>query len=128
MSETGTETVDKATTSVPIGTTIEVNDTRLSDIFTTAIEGGINYWAEVREYKWDVMPVTTFHAQIVELDDGATPLTIDITTITKGLSLYAERYGLGLLQGVVDEDDGDFDAGDADVIVQLGLFGEVVYG
>jgi hypothetical protein len=106
--------------------------------FTTALEGGINYWAIVDVYHWDQ---ENFHAVIRDTVDEDKQHTIDRAVIERGLGLY---YGGYLVDGYGDKkhhvsadvrefidscgDDGDMDAGDADTVVQLGLFGKVVYG
>lgn len=124
-----------------------IYDQMIADIFTTAIEGGINYWSWTDEYHWmkedGSYDFFNFYAVIEETDNGPKH-RIDRETIVRGYILATESY-----QGdeiywstsaplskkkilspsyVDDEDAWDFDAGDADIIVQLGLFGEVVYG
>jgi hypothetical protein len=99
----------------------------LKDVLTTAVEGGIQYWANVRIY----------HPDRVELDDdGGNPHTVTTKTISHGISL-ARRVGLKSLSGddyvkewwLADNgEDGDYDADIADQILQLGLFEKVVYG
>jgi hypothetical protein len=115
------------------------------DIFCTAIEGGINYWASVNEYHWSFPggggDRLGFYADIVdEVHTGSidtdTPVEyrIDLSTIRKGLELArtgdgSPKWSIDGPPSVVPRDtDWDFDAGDADMIVQLGLFGEVIYG
>jgi hypothetical protein len=104
--------------------------------FSTALEGGINYWSVCHEYHWDR---EDFFATIT--DNEGTIHRIDREVIERGLGLY---YGGYLVDGYGDKkhhvsadvrefidscgDDGDMDAGDADNVVQLGLFGKVVYG
>lgn len=123
-------------------------DEMLLDIFTTALEGGIGYWSVCHTYRWqkdDKPDLMGFHAIVddIERDTGATGIRIDRDTIIAGLDLlvskdwsphnepaHIERAGRMLIAGISPEGYEllDFDAEDADVIVQLGLFGEVVYG
>ena len=123
-------------------------DQLLLDIFTTALEGGIGYWSSCQEYHWsnDAMGKRLgnieadhkgFYALIAEEDgDEQIPHTIDRSVIAKGYRLATTdwRHRIAWSSGqepslVVGPDtDWDFDAGDADAIIQLGLFEEVRYG
>lgn len=111
-------------------------DDLYKDIFVTAIEGGINYWAEITDYQWNR---TDWYANFVEIDneeDGDT--TIDIYVIRKGANMLNDKKYGGIPDTVGDVyrdylslnnlDNSDVDATVADVIVQLGLFGKVIYG
>ena len=119
----------------------------LKDLFTTAIEGGINYWADVTAYKHSI---NDWFATI-ETED-VTETRIDEKTILKGIKLFAKetdserenknihpdsdhanlsRICVQLVNpyGPVTElDFFDYDCLDADAVVQMGLFGEVIYG
>ena len=115
------------------------------DILTTAVEGGINYWAEIHHYKWrDADGGTDVEAHAVLTDaealDGKMH-TVCLATIRKGINLLRNGGGHHIkpapewfhkkwrdaYAGCGDAS-WDFDAGDADCVVQAGLFGEVVYG
>lgn len=110
----------------------------LSDIVITAIEGGIGYWSRVTDYTpvlADYTPDNVTTASIVETGDGdvSDPHTVTIETIARGLShVRTEHHDYGNRSRFVaadrDNDAGEFDSCDADVLVQLGLFGEVRYG
>ena len=129
----------------------------LADVLTTAVEGGINDWAYVSEYKHEYTPVPvaeTFAivhevdpSDVEEDDEGYAirGLRVDIDTIAKGIGVIkswkAERdfqpnyFGDGgaywrefLLADRTNGDDGDYDAIVADWIVQAGLFGTIIYG
>lgn len=119
------------------------------DILVTAIEGGINYWATVLHYKHDMHPTTAelgprCHAIIVEDEDGAESKTIDTAAIRKAMSILHKGGGYSTRPGAEAPDwwkkkwrrayqdcaDGswDYDASDADAVVQVACFGEVIYG
>lgn len=122
-------------------------DQLILDIFTTAMEGGINYWSWTHEYHWmkhdGSDDFDNFYALIEETDDGPKH-RIDRKVIEKGYTIATEELQADeifwsmsapiskkkmLSPSYVDEEDAwDFDAGDADIIVQLGLFGTVFYG
>lgn len=110
-------------------------------MFTAAIEGGINYWAEVFRYRWSKggpdheADFDGFHAVIAETEGGENH-RIDREVILRGLGrLFAGEYaGLHtssaarIMSAALGGDAGTLDAGDADALVQVGLFGEVVFG
>jgi hypothetical protein len=122
----------------------------LFDIFVTALEGGIGYWSRCSKYRiWtpntrtsrgdEVADLANFHAVIHTgscAPEGKGEHRIDRSTVTRAFSrmrsgdvkhLPAEvrkRY----VRAYREHDAGDIDAGAADNIVQIGLFGEVVYG
>lgn len=123
-------------------------DQLMLDLFTTALEGGIGYWSTCSEYHWadhrdpdwPERDFKGFFATIHEMDDESdfedwSTYTIDLDTVERGYALAIAGWRDKIAWStdpppiVVDEDtDWDFDAGDADAIVQLGLFGDVRYG
>lgn len=124
-------------------------DQLMLDLFTTALEGGIGYWSECSAYHWMIGPPSDdvtrpsvsdfndFYADIIEYEpDGDGRHRIDRRTMRRGYDLARGdwrdkiRWSSGEPPPWVvhDDTDWDFDAGDADCIVQLGLFGQVVYG
>lgn len=124
------------------------------DLIITAIEGGINHWAQVLIYKWTDPDLgrgdkVSAMARIVDTrDDGATyDVTVPkiVAAIVKVMNgevkpfysdgytkTYAQRLaGLfdELSKGVeLDETEYDHDADDADCMVQLAVLGDVRYG
>lgn len=136
-----TDTVT-APTNPPVGDNPAL-DQLLHDTFTTAIEGGINHWARTHTYHRtiDELGVTDdlagFYAVVAddEDDNPATEHRIDRGTIWRGLQLIAYtddkvalRYVAKARTAIDRPADADIDADDADVIVQAGLFGKVVFG
>lgn len=120
----------------------------LNMVFTTAIEGGINYWASVNHYKWsngapDYEMVVEFEGVLQDYED-AKKYTVNADVIKRGIRLaHTNRLKIGdkyqrdaiiaLHWGINRNhqnyrDEADFDATTADIIVQYGLFGELVYG
>lgn len=133
----------------------------LTDILTTAIEGGVQYWAAVREY---VHNGDDPHAILIDHDEdggceevGCCLNRVDLDVIATGVNRIVNSHqdqipGLPNWQRKVvraaarqndacpeitmkDEDrpgfgnfGSDIDADVADNILQVGLFGEVVYG
>lgn len=122
----------------------------LQSIFITALEGGIGYWCNIIRYRWSkagageglVDDIDNFRAEIQE-DATGKRFTIDAEVIAKGLNALADGsatfggqplntdghlFKLARALNGPEGNDVDFDAGDADSIVQAGLFGDVVYG
>lgn len=125
-------------------------DEFLNDIIIGSVEGGSNYWAQCSHYQYvDDDGTTKFvvgsrtasdrtdtYAVLHDMEQDATaePLVVDKTTVRKGI----EKISAGgvvnwLLTDAIkyadkNNDAGVLDAEGYDVIVQAGLFGEVVYG
>ncbi len=127
------------TQPVTLTLTCEVNKAALHGLFTTALEGGIGYWSCATEYHWSLPDggddLDGFYATVEETEEDE-PVThrIDAACILRGLQFFAQpgqgyRHVHSVARAVLfGDDDLDYDADDADAIVQAGLFGEVVYG
>ena len=123
----------------------------LTDILTTAVEGGITYWAAVTEYRWWSPTldggtaahddgIATGYATITDAEGEGRCYRVTTDTIAAALrTINAGPLG-GLdektrrLIVANDHANGDaehfdvIDADSADVIVQVACFGDVVYG
>lgn len=111
----------------------------LADVLTTALQGGINYWAGVgsaatrntESHGFENLTATILDLAEVEGGQHDAVQHIDYNTITRGLRLARrigpERPHLALADRTNGRE-GDFDAEDADIVVQLGLFEHIVYG
>ena len=126
----------------------------LSDVITTAVEGGIGYWAKVSEYRWyspsldggsathedgvanayvtvheregHDMELVSESGTHVGLDDVASAIaTISDPSVV--LALHND-YRKRITAASRFNDAGDLDAGDCDVIVQVAVLGDVIYG
>lgn len=129
-----------------MSTTPTPRDELLHVLFTTALEGGIGYWSVCERYHWsnDDEGRTGhmdedwfgFYAIITETEGNLLRARIDRSVMARGYSLATSTDWRSRLcwssepppPVVTPYTDWDFDAGDADMIVQLGLFGDVVYG
>lgn len=117
---------------------VEIPASALQDIFTTALEGGVNHWSSCSKYRWENRQPADVYAVIHDSEDDDKEFRVTIDTILLGLQRLisgeakihiAEQAIRRMALGVaVDPEDYDYDAGDADNIVQAGLFNEVVYG
>lgn len=106
----------------------------LEDLFITALEGGINYWARVVTYHYTD---GEFIAVILDMEEDDEQHTVDRKVMSRGYRLacgeWRDRLAWSserppMVVTAASRDGWDFDAYDADMIVQLGLFGKVVYG
>lgn len=117
---------------------IELSDKEVVSIYTTALEGGIGYWAIADEYKWQylyedwendiVHPLEPDQVLVVlsdTEDDHFKDEQLTPAKIRAGVKLLIEKYPH--MYQILD-DQFHVDADGADAIVQLGLFGEIVYG
>ena len=102
----------------------------LENIIICAVEGGSNYWAEFTEYD------PTDGQVSVRVRDREEPSTtvhlIKPKAIMHGLQILMEEMPNSIAaKNVLMEITGDYghvDADDADAILQLSVFGEVIYG
>ena len=118
------------------------------DILTTAIEGGVNYYlcldnttedwvASRKELKektgeapcycdvaFDLMEKGK-SVRFEDQEDHNRPYELTLENFKKGCSLYAQHSGKNIHKMI---DESDFDAEDADCIIQFALFGELMYG
>jgi hypothetical protein len=116
----------------------------LSDILTTAVEGGISYWSAVHQYQYELDGEIRVHvgeregdeprATVFEINDAGddfngTRHEITLDVILRGVRIASQIDGYDVVREATSElDAGMIDANLADDIVQLGLFGLVVYG
>lgn len=120
----------------------------LEDILTTAIEGGISYWAvlcndtpewEKAEKQLKASGVELFYGNVAskvllngdaikfedaEGEEDDSDWTLDMEKFKKGCALYEKERG----SLSANLENGSFDAVEADCLIQMSLFNEVVFG
>lgn len=106
----------------------------LEDIMVIAVEGGINYWADVELYTRDrVILVDQYNGEQYEVTPEVVSLGLQRLSQGEGYSKSKEtpawfrKYWRRMYADVL-ADDADFDVTDADVVLQAALFNEIVYG
>ena len=123
----------------------------LSDVIITAVEGGIGYWSYVRNYRHgcpkdgnDEARVPA-HVELCDHDDGevrrdatdAKWMPLDNKVVAKAfkaimgqdeIPFASLNWRKRMVAAYWANDSGDIDSGDADMVVQIALFGKVVYG
>jgi len=115
----------------------------LFDIFVTALEGGVGYWAQSSVYKWtkdgtdNEEDLDNFHSIVTDAEDDEAfeESTINQDTIVKGINKIIKgevQINDTMRQNItiasIRNDAGMLDANDADAIVQVGLLGEIMFG
>lgn len=116
----------------------------LENLWVTILEGGSNYWVDKIDY--DKPKGMLFKDDLPSLKSGAHLAENFEVTIHHGADEWDPRdhgetikvktfdviyYGIKMLSDDVKltiMNDGDWDANDADHVLQLGVFGEVRYG
>ena len=117
--------------------TIIVTNNDIDDIMATALEGGINYWADqaetvgtLREEDKDLyISETISRGYTVEIHDAEEGeiYQLDLEKLLNGIT-YGVQNGFVEINNGGTIDTGDIDAIAADVIIQAALFGDVIYG
>ena len=134
---------DRDSRRLTVNMKVNVKEQMLADIICIAMEGGIGYWLSADEYHTkgldDGHPDTVL-ATVREIDDNGEPtgdaIRITTNTIYAGIcimllddSCCRDDIRRIVQMSLVDPDNAaDIDSEVADVIVQLGLFGRLVYG
>jgi hypothetical protein len=131
-------------------------DQMLWDVFVTALEGGVNDWAACKSYRCFKDDNATdnldgFYAEIIDADyrEGDPDAEFPLTRIDRALMAKAfERVAAGPIEGwhesyrnkflmmlqarLAGMDDNrvdvDYDAYDAQGLVQVGMFSKVIFG
>tara|TARA_R100001163_G_C5009168_1_gene155690 strand:+ start:391 stop:831 length:441 start_codon:yes stop_codon:yes gene_type:complete len=115
------------------------------DVFETAIEGGIDYWADIHEWVSDDEG-RAWYAKVTVKDDyyedvagsvidwwtimsgtqrlATQPPANDVTTVTQVIAALKEAAATDDYEKFLNMYDVEW----ADIIVQYGLFGELVFG
>ena len=125
-----------------------LDEAGVKDILCTALEGGIGYWACLLnddpdwvaardklkaatgekpcydEVAYEVL--STGHSIFFEdAEDDEEKYELTWVGLMEGLRLFEEMRGKSLYYLI---EDGDFDADDADAIIQLAIFKEIIFG
>jgi hypothetical protein len=113
----------------------------LFDVFVTAMEGGIGYWAYAEEYHYSnngTEDLEGFYALVSDCEGDETfpdNSTINQKVIVTGVNKIindkdvkiSETIRKRIAKASMLNDAGIIDADDADCIVQVGLMGELVF-
>jgi hypothetical protein len=119
--------------------TLEVRDTFVQDLLTAACEGGSAYWLRgAVHYKLDENSAPEYVEKVTKCFDAEDRSTkfedITLDTVRLGIKrivqgeLVRPDIKSTVLRCLMDGDCSDWDAETADVVLQVGLLGSVVYG
>lgn len=123
---------------------VSVNEILLHDVLVTAVEGGISHWAAVEACTMTEHPTEGEWYEHLEVRDryesDSKRFNLNVETVLIGFrrllemnqhelakAYTNERFQGRMLAAIVEQDAGNIDASDADDLVQLGLFGKLVY-
>jgi hypothetical protein len=131
----------------PVNVQIQISDDLLSDVLTTAVEGGIGYWSAVtdcervnggeRDLCWlsvTLAPYPDDEWGVFDLNDKR-PLVVTLRDVARGIELIlTNKVGIRadlkaqVALALGNPEDADIDADAADCIIQAACFGEIVFG
>jgi hypothetical protein len=119
----------------------KVTESMIESVIVDGFEGGIGYWCgHIGDYLGDgKTPVREGKPKNMAMSTWCTNLILEGKTIQLFVPDEEKFYGLtleGLKKGFTDylkrrphlDFDGDADAGDADCIIQIALFEEIIFG
>lgn len=118
---------------------LTITDEQINDIVSTAFEGGINYWCSKSEVIGGDYLGCNYGSEVIskggkillhEVEDdhvdNEEEYTLTKEKVLAGIQLFVEK---GFTQDDhIKLDLENYDANDADLIVQYGLFGKLVFG
>lgn len=117
-----------------IGITVDLSSEFQEDVISIAIEGGINFWGTPKRKQAHTLIYTVTPT---EDPDDFPPFDLSRITVVDGVRRILnareprpvrEDIQATILQAVLNDDASFIDAECADCIVQMGQFGEIVYG
>lgn len=125
----------------------EIPEQLIRDIIITACEGGIGYWSQLESYDGPAidegaegsLPLRIREIEEEGWDESTTVYgpwrDLGIPEVISGLQKMVQEWPDRLdtqrmMQAIANYDSGnyDFDAGDADSVIQFALLGELTYG
>jgi hypothetical protein len=105
---------------------IELSSDDMENIICASFEGGSTYWCSQadpqHEETDDYCPEGWAYQLINSEEEDNAPGILNAETLHKGVMICLEKFPLHV------QLDGDFDASDADAIVQCAVFGDIIYG
>lgn len=122
---------------IDIAKTVKVTAQDIDDIVATAFEGGINYWCGSARVVGDYLGEYASEqisrggeVILTDFEDEEEEYTLTRSKLLKGIKLAIDRDYYSDYEWVYGDelDPCQIDAEVADTIIQLALFGEIVYG
>jgi len=132
MSQTATTNLAPAEPRAPFMTkiTMEVDPQAIDNLMSDALDF-CAYWCRRVAVAGATPEGAEYRSEVVSrggklkfyLNDQPATLTLDRASFLTGVARYAESHGKWVLSPA-----SDYDAADADAVLQLALFGEIIYG
>lgn len=128
---------------IPVSISLKLTDEDLEDIMCSALEGGAGYWAVLdntrEEYmdapKEETVVETTMKILLkgggvtfMDSEDWKTKWVLTLEKLLRGIKMWAEDWDGNRFIDGGNLDIGMIDANEADSILQLALFKDVVFG
>lgn len=110
--------------SFQIPHTTSITEEQIDDIMTTALEGGITYWAAGCVVKDQPEGAAEIHWASEVISKGGSVKILDRED-GKWLTLDRDAFLKGVAKAEIDLE--NYDAIDADRVIQFALFGKMVY-
>lgn len=106
-----------------ITTTTRVTDEDIDDLLVTAFEGGITYWCDAVRVRQEPSEDYKFASEVLTREG-----TLELYDSDEGEWRLLTMPMLLKALSDVSFDFDDYDAGDADTVIQKAIFGGIVYG
>lgn len=120
----------------PLNVPHQVSIAFLNSVLTTAVEGGIGYWAHCDNVERDdELNVTSVRIEDAEEEGAFEPQVLNHVSVHGGIDLILSgsvqitpttRWTIA--NAVANNDPGNIDVEAADAIVQVAAFNEIVFG
>lgn len=117
---------------ITVSITREIEDSDIVDSIVTALEGGSNYWYELKIDTKDfgnldkapserivLAALSGYNIHVFDVEEGNYLGDLNKETIERGIKLFIQNHG---------NFDPAMDADDADKLFQYIVMGEIVYG
>lgn len=120
-----------------VSLTVALSDEFMNDVLITAVEGGIAYWARLVQPGDSPDSYVGMLIEEQEPSEGDTPkrAILNADLVARGIAAaLAPTFALNsairaaICRGASENDGGEIDVEAADVIVQAGMFGGLIYG
>ena len=126
----------------------QLSEENIKDILTSALEGGISYWAVIDntvnswidthnrlkqernhvyycDIAYDIM-INGGSIHLEDVEDEEERFDLNLDNFLEGCKIWEQEHeGLSIVRTV---EDGEFDSDAGDELIQYALFGELVYG
>lgn len=123
-----------------VNVTLKLSNQLLTDVLVTAFEGGSNYWYDRLQFfekdggkeiyyergrAVERIIAGEVYATFCDIEDHDEQFKLDLDDIKKNIGLFANLADGKMVRELYDE---TYDAGTADVFLQISTFGKLVYG